>query len=104
VSIAIAASVEFPPSVAHLHLCTGNTGAARRVLEEALKSESSRGGVLMWAQKSTYRPMPSDWDRKMLAKIEELRADPKLRKEVEKFGRILPYALNEGAGREIFTP
>jgi tetratricopeptide (TPR) repeat protein len=104
VSIAIAASVEFPSSVAHLHLCTGNAGAARRVLEEALKSDSSRGNVLMWAQKSTYRPMPSDWDRKMLAKIEELRADPSLRKEVEKFGRTLPYALNEGAGREILTP
>jgi tetratricopeptide (TPR) repeat protein len=104
VSIAIAAAVEFPGSVAHLHLCTGNPAAARRVLEQALESGSSRGNVLSLAQKVIDRPMPSDWDRRMRAKIEELRADPALRRAIEKYGRILPFAVREGAAPELLGP
>lgn len=103
-SIAFATSVEFPTDVAHLHLCTGNPSAARRILDEALKSESSRNSVLVWAQKSMHRLMPSDWERKMHARIEELRLDPSLQSEVEKVGRILPFALREGAAPELLAP
>jgi tetratricopeptide (TPR) repeat protein len=101
VSIAIATSISYPEEVAHLQLCSGNSDAAKRILLEALKSDTTRKSVLTWAQKSMYRPMQSEWDRKMNARIEQLRADPDLRREVQKVGRILPFALREGAGLEI---
>jgi tetratricopeptide (TPR) repeat protein len=104
VSVAIATSVEFPDDVAELNLCTGNPGAARRIFEEALKSDTTRTSMLLWAQKNSVRTMPSDWDRKMHARINEIRSDPKLRTEVDKVGRILPYALRDGAPPEMINP
>ena len=100
VSIGIASAVGFPNDLAYLHLCTGNRDAARRVLLDCLKSETERGRVLAFMQKSSLGAVDSEYGRRLRAEIDQLRADPEILAEVQKYGRILPYSEGDGAPSE----
>ena len=78
----------------------GNHDAARDVLIAALKDEDTRDEVIEFVQKSEDRPVQSEYGRKMNDRYVALRADPMLITEVRKYGRLLPYALNDGAHPE----
>jgi tetratricopeptide (TPR) repeat protein len=98
--VRMAALMTFPAELAWLHLCTSDRDSALRVLLEGLKHESTRQNVLEFAQAETSRPRDSDYSRKMREKTDELRRDPQLIVQVEKYGRIMPYSDIEGAPPE----
>ena len=100
VSLAMAIAVEYPDDAAQAYLCTGNPGAALDVLLKGLKNEVTRDSVIGFVQKSSSRPLASDYGRRSRARTEELRLNPTLIAEVEKYGRILPYAVSDGAPPE----
>lgn len=100
ISIALAQAVETPAAVAGLHLCMDNLKAARQALIDGLKTESQRESVIAFVQKSDDRVAPSAYSRKMRARSESLRGDASVLAEVAKYGRVLPYRLNDGAPPE----
>jgi len=100
VSIAIASAVGFPNDLAYLHLCTGNRDAARRALLDGLKSETGRGRVLAFMQKTSSRAVDSDYGRRLRIEVDSLKADPEILAEVQTYGRILPYSEGDGAPAE----
>lgn len=90
-----------PTSAAALHLCSGNMAAARHALLEGLKSETERESVIGFAQLSEDRPHAGPYARKIQARREALKKDPKLRSEIAKYGRVLPFRLADGAPPEV---
>ena len=100
VSLAITASVEFPVEAADVYLCVGNREAALRALIDGLEDENTRDGVLGFVQKTSDRPLASDYGRESEARYADLRRDPALLAEVAKYGRLLPFGANEGAPPE----
>jgi hypothetical protein len=99
-SMAIALSIQRPGEIASLHLCTGNKGAAKRVLIEALKKPLGRENVIAFMQKHDADPVPAEYTRKLRARALELSADPVLRAAVLEHGRILEFSQGEGAPPE----
>ncbi|MBA2467295.1 MAG: hypothetical protein H0V46_06805, partial [Sphingomonas sp.] len=102
VSAALATSVLYPAEVASLHLCMENPQAARRTLLTGLEVAVHRDSVLGFLQKSDGRIVPSDYGRKMNARIQALKADPEILKQAARYGRILSFAHNEAAPPETF--
>jgi tetratricopeptide (TPR) repeat protein len=100
VAAALAAAVQYPASVAGLHLCLENPQAARQALLLGLQDEVHRDDVLWFLQKSDERIAASDYARKMNARIQALKGDPEILKEAAKYGRILSFAANEAAPAE----
>ena len=100
VSIGIASAVGFPNDLAYLHLCTGDRVAARQVLLDGLKSETGRGRVLAFMQKTSSRAVDSEYGRRLRAEIDQVKANPEILAEVQKYGRILPYSEGDGAPSE----
>jgi tetratricopeptide (TPR) repeat protein len=100
VSVAAARSVEQPASIAMLHLCMGDSAAAKRVLLEGLKVESTRDGVIGFVQIPDDAEPAGNYARKMMALTEALRRDPNVLREVGKYGRVLPWAANASAPAE----
>jgi tetratricopeptide (TPR) repeat protein len=99
VSMSLALAVLFPAEAAGLHLCMENPKAARRALMEGLKDPLGRKSVIGLLQKPDPIP-PSEYARKNRSRFDSLRADPELIAEVLKYGRMLPFAANEGAPPE----
>jgi tetratricopeptide (TPR) repeat protein len=100
-SMLVAAAGKPADDVAGLYLCTGNYEAARRTLVEGLESPEHRRGVLLFVQKSSAPSPRSEYGRKMEALIDRLKADPAVLAPVEKYGRVLPFSLREGAPAEL---
>jgi tetratricopeptide (TPR) repeat protein len=100
VAMAIAGHAAFPDEIARLHACMGNDAAARRALLDGLKSESDQYRVLLFVQPNSTRPYASKYGQEIRAALERLRADPELQASAQKYGRILPYSVAEGAPAE----
>jgi tetratricopeptide (TPR) repeat protein len=100
VSTAIALAAEHPANRALLQLCLGNASAARSMLLEALDDPFSRDGIIGFVQTRDEPALPSEYGRKLSAKVDSLRKDPILVKAVQKYGRILPFSLIDGAAAE----
>lgn len=100
VAAAMAAAVQYPADVAYMHLCMGDTAAARQALLKGLESPTLRQNVLGFFQKNDHRMIPSDYARRQSARVEALKADPALLARVADYGRVLPFAANEGAPLE----
>ena len=58
------------------------------------------GGVIAFMQMWDTDVLPSEHSRTMRARLDELKADPKLRAAVLDHGRILDLSLTEGAPPE----
>jgi tetratricopeptide (TPR) repeat protein len=101
-SVAQALAVQTGSAAAMLHLCMGDPAAARQGLLDALGNESTRDDVVGFVQPSDERPFPSPYGLKQRAASEALRSDPQVLSAVAKYGRVLPWRLNE-AVREART-
>lgn len=101
VSAAIAASIAFPAEVAGLHLCMGKPDAARRHLIEAMKNPTNHESVIGFVQITDDRNLPSEYSRKLKARVDQLRNDPAVKAAVLEHGRILDFRVNEGAPPEL---
>ena len=51
-------------------------------------------------QKSSLGAVDSEYGRRLRAEIDQVRADPEILAEVQKYGRILPYSEGDGAPSE----
>lgn len=100
VFIAAASFVESPANVAHLHLCVGKPDRALKALMNGLKHEAKRESVIAFVQMPDERFDQSDYGRAMRARFDALRSNPRLHSEVARYGRVLPYSLNDGAPQE----
>lgn len=91
-----------PPSLADvsLHLCLGRPEAAREVVMARLATEAGRDEAVLWAQPVIQRPMDSAYGRTIHARTQALRSDPRLLAAIAEHGRVLPYALADGAPGE----
>lgn len=88
-----------PSLTAATELCMERPEAARDALLAGLRREGSRGIVLSFVQRGETMPMDSDYGRRIFARREALRSDPRLLEEVRKYGRVLP-PLSSGAPPE----
>ena len=98
-SVAAALSTRSATSAASLHLCMGNDKAARQALLDGFKNPVDRDGVIAFFQHSGPA-LPSEYSRQSRLRADALKADPVLRAELEKYGRVLPFRIDEGAPRE----
>ncbi|HEY7005221.1 MAG TPA: hypothetical protein VH392_01940, partial [Sphingomicrobium sp.] len=94
-SVAQALAVERGSAAALLHLCIGDRAAAKEALLDALRNESTRDDVLEFMQAPGDAPWPSEYGRRERASIDDLRSDLDLREAVERYGRVLPWRVNE---------
>lgn len=90
-----------PLAQADQFLCLGRHDAARDLLIAALTDEEARDDVLLWVQPSNDPPVASAYGLTSHARYQALRSDPKLLAAIAEYGRVLPYALSDGAPPEM---
>jgi tetratricopeptide (TPR) repeat protein len=98
-SVAAALSMTSAANAALLHLCMGNDKAARQALLDGFKNPIERDSAIAFFQLSEPA-LPSEYSRQSRLRAHALKHDPALRAELEKYGRILPFRIDEGAPRE----
>jgi hypothetical protein len=82
--------------IANMHICRGDLPAARAVLlDSAARGEAK--ALVAFLQPSDRRTMQSEYQRLLRERREQLRADPALLAAIREHGRILPYAISDGA-------
>lgn len=96
-SMAMAIAQQGVETTLEMHLCAGNMDAARQTLLGALSREDDQGKVIRFMHAPIDGPYRSSYGAKLRQRRNQLRADPILLREVRKYGRILPFASNEGA-------
>lgn len=101
-SVVQALAVQTGSAAAMLHLCMGDPAAAKRDLLDALQSEATRDDVVGFVQLSDERPYPTPYAMRQRAAADALRSDPDVLSAIAKYGRVLPWRLNE-AVREMPT-
>jgi hypothetical protein len=86
-----------PGTIAELHLCLGRPAAARDVLIAALEDRALRHETLRYVQPIGTAPPQGEYAALARRRRDALAADPDLLAAVSKVGRILPFALSDGA-------
>lgn len=97
VSLGILAGSQNPETVAHSYLCLNDLAGARAALIAGLRDDNRRGAALSAVQPRGPSRAATAYDRTMRARWDALRSDRAVLAEVAKVGRVLPYALSEGA-------
>lgn len=96
-SLAIATGMGDTESSVKLRLCIGDISAARDALVRALNDESHRDAAIALLQRDGT-PLPkSAFELRLRKQWDALRSDPEVLAELTKYGRILPFTLNEAA-------
>lgn len=90
-----------PERIIELNRCLGDTHGAVTVLILALQRQETRSDAIDWLQKDANPPCKSVFCERMQAAMMELRSDPSVASTLQKYGRILPYAINEGASFRV---
>ena len=96
-SIAAAVSGGDPDTIVTLDLCLGDVAAARNTVIQAFRTESARSSAIMLMQKPISTRCRSKYCDDLEVRFSQLRSDPALLNELKKYGRIMPFALNEAA-------
>jgi tetratricopeptide (TPR) repeat protein len=96
-SIAAAVSGGDPDTLVTLDLCLGDIPAARNAVIQALRTEGARGSAIMLMQKPISTRCKSKYCDELDRRFSQLRSDPTLLTELQKYGRVMPFALNEAA-------
>lgn len=89
-----------PRGLATLNLCMGRPQEAKKALMGGLKVEATREQVIAFVQPDSGRVVQSSYGRRMKAAMHALRSDRELLDAVAKHGRVLPWALADGAPAE----
>lgn len=84
-------------SAVNLYLCMEDRQAARQAMLLALGNRVGAEAVVTMMQSSGRRTWASERERRIQAEREKLRADPMLRQRLAPWGRILDFALSDGA-------
>ncbi|HWJ39005.1 MAG TPA: hypothetical protein VNR86_09640 [Sphingomicrobium sp.] len=96
-SMAIASGTGDTESAVKLRLCIGDMNAARDVLIRALADDSHRDGAIALLQPDGAPLSKSPFELRLRNQWDRLRSDPKVLAELSKYGRILPFTVNEAA-------
>jgi hypothetical protein len=86
-----------PDSAVDVRLCVGDGTAARQTLLSALANEPTRAAAILLLQRESNGPFDSEFSRALWKRWEDLRNDPIVLSALQQYGRIMPFALNEGA-------
>ncbi len=97
VSASIAGQVGHASQRAELALCMGKPAGAEAALLKALAVPEERTAAIGFMQLDNSPVIPTAFARKRRADIEALRRSPRLLAALAPFGRILPFALSDGA-------
>lgn len=84
-------------------LCQDDLPAARAALISALANEETRVQAIALLQPPSVPPYDSDYCRRSEKRWEALRHDPAALQALERYGRVMPYAVNEAAKTGIKT-
>lgn len=95
--MAIASGTGDTESAVKLRLCIGDMNAARDVLIRALADDSHRDGAIALLQPDGAPLSKSPFELRLRKQWDRLRSDPKVLAELSKYGRILPFTVNEAA-------
>ncbi|UUR07355.1 hypothetical protein [Sphingomonas glaciei] len=93
---ALAATVA-PAGAARMYLCLGQIEKAKAVLLKALASDISRPATVLALQPSNSRPAPTPFAQSEQKAWDELRADRVVVAALRREGRMLSFAMGEGA-------
>jgi hypothetical protein len=88
-----------PADAARAYLCTGDVAGARQALLDGLSDEERRSNVIGFVQPMSPLRIPGEYSAKQDAMLDQLHSDPEIIAEVQKYGRILPFRMNEAAPR-----
>lgn len=100
-SVVLATQANDPQAFATLQLCMGRPLEAKKVLIEALKTEVTREQVISFVQPDGGRFIKSAYGRRMRDATDAMRSDRELLEAVAQHGRVLPWALSDGAPAEL---
>lgn len=96
-SLALANRVTTVSSAVYLRFCIGDDAGARQEMLRALADDRRRDQAIAALQKPTSPPMKSRYAEQTQKKWEALSKDPRILTELAKYGRLLPFRLNEEA-------
>ena len=96
-SIVAAVSGGDPVTIVTLDLCLGDMAAARNAVIQGFRTEGVRGSTIMLMQKPISTRCKSKYCDEQERRFSQLRSDPTLLNELQKYGRVVPFALNEAA-------
>jgi len=96
-SLALAATTTTVENSVQLRLCIGDDAGAREAMLRALADDSKRDDAIAVLQKPGTPPLKSAYDEQMEKRWNALRTDPRILAELAKYGRLLPFTLNEAA-------
>lgn len=96
-SLALAATTTSVSSSVYLRLCIGDDAGAREAVLRALNDESTRDDAISELQKRSAPPLKSSYDEQIEKRRDALRSDRRILAELAKYGRQLPFTLNEAA-------
>ena len=97
VSASIAGQVGHASQRVELALCMGKPAEAEAALLKALAVPEERTTAIGFMQPDDAPVIPTAYARKRHADMEALRRNPRLLAALAPFGRILPFALSDGA-------
>lgn len=97
ISAAVAAQAGHARQRAEVALCMGRPAEARAALLRAFSIPAERGAAIAFMQPEGSPPIPTAYGRKRRADEDALRQDPQLLAALQPYGRILPFALGDGA-------
>lgn len=103
VSVAAAMQLADVGSLVDLYLCLGREDAARSTIIKAFAQEDSRSSAIRMLQVPSKAPCKSNYCAEMLERWTRLRADPQILAELRKYGRVMPFRLNEAAHFSVGT-
>lgn len=96
-STAAAMTLHDVGNILNLELCLGKEDAARVFLIKAMAAEETRNAAIGELQMSANPPCKSSYCTDMWRRWAKLQADPRVQSELRKYGRVLPFRVNEAA-------
>ncbi|MFL6760221.1 hypothetical protein [Sphingomonas sp.] len=97
ISTAAAMTLADVDSIVSLELCLGKEDAARGILVKALAAEENRTAAIGMLQMQASPPCKSGYCADMRQRWTQLQSDPQVLSELRKYGRVLPFKVNEAA-------
>lgn len=93
----IAAQAGHARQEAEVAICAGDLAAARAAIVKGLTHPEERPDLISFLQREGKPPIPSAYGRIQRTRADLIRADPIILAAIAPYGRVMAYAVNDGA-------